>query len=473
MLLTLCLSCSLWLPLNGVANNLPGLGEPSDNALSPNQEVALGRELMRQLRHTLPMIPDLQINEYLRDLGAALGTYARSDYLRNYRFYLVDDSQINAFALPGGHICTYAGLVLAMEQEQQLASVLAHELAHLTQRHHARAFASSSKTRLSTAAAVIAALVIGASNPEAGQAALAAGLAISQQNAINYTRSHEYEADRIGIGILADAGFNPDAMPRTFDVMQQRNSLNRSGTDFEYLRTHPLDSNRIAEARTRARQLGRDRRNPRPDRELDFQLFRTRLEILTTNGDNTLQARYQTRFDRSNNDNVARYALALLADRTGQYRRSHELLEPLREKAPENLMVQLLAASARTELGRYQESEDILRQSMETHPSSYAAVSMLSELFSRQSHLRKAADLIRRYQRQIDDPEPASWRELANLQQKMSDDAGSHESLAQYFIALDETRRAIEQVELAVPMVPAGSQQELRLRALLKSLEAG
>ncbi len=139
-----------------------------------------------------------------------------------------------------------------MDQEEQLASVVAHEVAHVTQRHHARAFATGNRATLSTAAAILAAIIIGQASPQAGQAALAAGLAASQQSAINFTRSNEVEADRIGIEILANAGYDARAMAESFSILRRKNSLNTSNLQLEYLRTHPLDNNRIAEATDRA-----------------------------------------------------------------------------------------------------------------------------------------------------------------------------------------------------------------------------
>jgi len=179
--------------------NLPDLGEPADNTLSIKDEQQLGEQFMRQIRTQLPLVRDVQLNEYIQELGNRLVLASGKSDSRAFTFFLIDDPQINAFAIPGGYIGVNSGLVEAMAVEEQLASVIAHEVAHVTQRHHARAFATGKNATLSTAAAVLAAIIIGQASPQAGQAALAAGLAASQQSAINFTRSNEVEADRIGI----------------------------------------------------------------------------------------------------------------------------------------------------------------------------------------------------------------------------------------------------------------------------------
>ena len=166
-----------------------------------------------------------------------------------------------------------------MDYEEQLAAVVAHEVAHVTQRHHARAFATGTRSSVSTAAAVLAAILIGQASPQAGQAALAAGLAATRQSAINFTRSNEIEADRIGIEILANAQYDASAMAESFDILRRKNSLNTANLQLEYLRTHPLDNNRIAEAADRASSVRSSRRRVQ---QHDFQLFKARLAVLTS-----------------------------------------------------------------------------------------------------------------------------------------------------------------------------------------------
>ena len=156
--------------------NLPDMGEPADSALSPVEEQLLGAQFMRQIRARLPLVRDVQITEYIQELGDRLVLSAGKSDPGKFTFFVIDDPQINAFAIPGGYVGINSGLIAAMAHEEQLASVVAHEIAHVTQRHHARSFATGSRATLSAAAAVLAAVIIGQASAQAGQAALAAGL---------------------------------------------------------------------------------------------------------------------------------------------------------------------------------------------------------------------------------------------------------------------------------------------------------
>jgi len=447
--------------------NLPQMGEPADNALSPQQEKLMGQEFMRQIRAQLPLIRDTLSNEYLSNLGHRLASSAKNRDISEFSFFIVADQSINAFAIPGGYIGVYAGLAQAMQREDQLAGVVAHEIAHVTQRHHARAFATAGKNRMSTAAAILAAIVIGASNPEAGQAALAAGLAISQQTALNYTRAHEYEADRIGIRILSDADLDPSALAETFEILRRRNSLNTSGYQIEYLRTHPLDSNRIAEARSRAAGL------QQPDtetRQLDFLLFRARLAVLSSRDDARLQRRLQTEFARGKNHDAA-YALALLAARNDNFKQAEQYLQGALQAHPDNIFISLLQASLLFDQGQISKSTDIHEQLLSVYPGRYPIVEQFANQLISQRKLKKAAAVIRRYQRATASPSTQAWRELANIQERLGQLADSHESLANYFLELNELVRARQQLELALRRTDRGSNDELRLSAQLRDIK--
>jgi len=212
----------------GSQSNLPSMGEPADSALSPREEQAIGRQLMRQIRATLPLARDTQLEEYIDTLGQKL-VQASGRQTGGFNFFIIQDKAINAFAIPGGYIGVNQGLIEAMDYEEQLAGVLAHEIAHVTQRHHARTFATGKSRSLSAAATILAAILIGQASPEAGQAALAAGLAVTQQTSINFTRSNEIEADRIGIDILRSAEFDPTAMAESFAILERKNRLNTAG----------------------------------------------------------------------------------------------------------------------------------------------------------------------------------------------------------------------------------------------------
>ncbi|MEL7448185.1 MAG: M48 family metalloprotease [Pseudomonadota bacterium] len=237
------------------ANELPDIGNPASAVISKNQEYQFGRMIMHQMDSSGVLINDPEITDYIQHLGYRLA-YHGNDSEQRFTFFVVDDPSINAFALPGGFIGVHTGLIMASANENELAGVMAHEIAHVTQRHIARSIQDSSETSMLTTAAMVAALVIGGlsgAGSDAAVAALSAAQAAGIQRQINFTRANEYEADRIGIGILADAGFDPEGMGTFFETLQRRSGIvNR---DLEFLRTHPVTQNRIAEARNRAARL--------------------------------------------------------------------------------------------------------------------------------------------------------------------------------------------------------------------------
>ena len=446
------------------------MGEPADTTLSPLEEQELGAEFMRQIRDGLPLVRDVQLEEYIQALGMRLALASGRTGGRTFTFFLIDDDTINAFAIPGGYVGINAGLVEAMGREEQLAGVVAHEVAHVTQRHHARTFATGNRASISAAAAVLAAVLIGQASPEAGQAALAAGLAATQQSAINFTRGNEIEADRIGIDILANADYDARAMAESFAILRRQNSLNTSGSGVEYLRTHPLDNDRIAEAADRAQ--GQPARPSVP--QTDFMLFKARLAVLTTDDTAQLERGYRAGLERGGDaaEAGATYALALIALRANRLDEALGRLERLDELAPAHPMVELLRADVLEAKGQERDSRGRLEALEDLYPERYSIVEKRVEQLVRARRLDAALDVAQGYLRRAEDPDPLAWRQLAGIRQGLGDTAGSHEALARYFTALDELQRAEGQLELALRQVPAASQDELRLEASLKAIRA-
>lgn len=251
--------------------NLPNLGDPTLDSFSSKEERQLGLAFYRSLRANLTFVEDLQINDYLNSIGQRLASHsdAAGD---KFNFFIIQAPTINAFAGPAAYIGIHTQLILEAKNESQLASVLAHEIAHVSQRHLARAFDNSGKSTALTIATLLAAILIGTQDSQAGQAALLSGIAGSQQSSINFTRSNEYEADRIGIGILGNTGINPEGMVEFFEILLDKSPDN----GIEYLRTHPLSSNRVAEAKDRLPKTS----ETLPKNTLDFEFAKARLVIM-------------------------------------------------------------------------------------------------------------------------------------------------------------------------------------------------
>jgi predicted Zn-dependent protease len=294
--------------------NLPDMGSGANAMISRADEYQVGRVMVHNLRKEGAVLEDPEVTEYLQGLGQRLGVEAQ-DGTQRFQFFMVRDPSFNAFALPGGFIAVHSGLYLQTDSESELAGVIAHEIGHVTQRHIARAIQAQSRQSITTMAAMLGAILIGAmaggGDAAPGLITLAQGAALQQQ--INFTRMEEYEADRVGMGYLAAAGFDPNAVASLWS-----SKLRSDGPDLseipEMLRTHPVDRLRIAEARQRAAQL--------PKRtvtdSLGYQLIRERVRVIAAPSDSDLRGYYSARLDKGERTLAVRYGLALAQMRRGQ-----------------------------------------------------------------------------------------------------------------------------------------------------------
>ncbi len=467
MLIRFWLLCAL-LPLCQPAtaiDNLPRMGEPVDQSLSPLEERKIGEQFMRQAQASLPIVEDYQANEYIQQLGERLlANIPGIEY--PYRFFLLLNDSINAFAVPGGYIGINSGLIRAFEKESQLAAVMAHEIAHVTQRHHARAYSAQSHNGLTAAATILAALIIGQNSAEAGQAALATGIAVSQQNQINYTRANEYEADRIGIDILAGAGFTPTGMVESFDILSKNSALNSSSFRLEYLRTHPLSDNRIAEAKNRAASLGKAGEKD----SLRYQLFKVRLAVLASQDTDYLSQLLLNSKNASENI-PAQYGLALLEERSGNTAKAEQRLSTLMHSAGDDFFLQMLDARIEYASGNQQLGTNKFLDLIDLYPTRYSPVKNLSDLLIEDDRLQHAYEVLSLYVRRTVRTEHNVYRQLANIQQKMGNETASHEYLAVYYEKSGQMNDAKRQLEMALNSADKGSPAELRISAKLKQLK--
>jgi predicted Zn-dependent protease len=254
-----------------MSDGLPDLGDVSQAALSPLQERQIGRQSLLQIRASKEYLNDAEIEDYLNQLGNKLVESSPEPSL-DFEFFAIDDYAVNAFALPGGFIGVNAGLLLTTQSESELASVLSHEISHVTQHHLARMIAGQQDNSLVSIAAIAIAILAARTNPQASEAAIVSSQAGMIQKQLNFTRAYEEEADRIGLQLLQRSGFDTHAMPDFLQRLQKATSLLDSNAP-NYMRTHPITSDRIAEIENRVQK------QPYrliPD-SLNFQLVRTKL----------------------------------------------------------------------------------------------------------------------------------------------------------------------------------------------------
>ncbi|MEW8506223.1 MAG: M48 family metalloprotease [Candidatus Thiodiazotropha sp.] len=452
---------------------LPELGSPSDQYLTPSDEARLGRDFMLNLRKTGKVLDDPQISEYIQQLGEKL--LKQSDAVgQKFTFFVVDQPEINAFAGPGGYIGIYSGLILATQSESELASVIAHEIAHVTQKHLLRAFDAANRMSGKTAALLLASLLVGvAGSPDAGIAMATGVQASSLQEQINFTRSNEEEADTVGIQILAKSDFNPRAMPVFFERLTQASRLYESGIP-EILRTHPVTTNRIADALGRAEKYSY-RQFPG---NLSYHLTREALRVKQFKDPVKAVTHFATGLNdgRHLNKEAHRYghALALTANR--QFSEAEKIIEELLQGNPSQIEYILAAA----DLAGRSENRDKVLKILDTYyslmPENYPLASAYIEALTTANKLGKAREITQQ-SITLRNNEPRLYRLLSKIEELDDNQAESHRMLAEAFVANGELAPAVQQLEIALNSVNKSdfyltSRIESRLNKLRDLLKA-
>ncbi|MGE6457644.1 beta-barrel assembly-enhancing protease [Klebsiella quasipneumoniae] len=313
------------------ADTLPDMGTSAGSTLSIGQEMQMGDYYVRQLRGSAPLINDPLLVQYINGLGMRLVSHANS-VRTPFHFYLINNDQINAFAFFGGNVVLHSALFRYSDNESELASVMAHEISHVTQRHLARAMEDQKRNAPLTWVGALGSILLAMASPQAGMAALTGTLAGTQQGMISFTRQNEEEADRIGIQVLQRSGFDPQAMPMFMGKLLDESRY--STRPPEMLLTHPLPESRLADARNRANQM-------RPvvvQSSADFYLAKARTLGMYTNGDNKLGTDLLNAWDKGNirQQHAAQYGRALLAMESNNFDQARKTLQPLLSADPQN-----------------------------------------------------------------------------------------------------------------------------------------
>jgi predicted Zn-dependent protease len=449
-----------------VYSDLPSIGDSSSSAISPEQQKQLGAEMMRQLRQSGIVLDDTEITSYLNALGQRLTSNSDSGG-QLFTFFVVNDPAINAFAGPGGYIGVNSGLILAAENESELAGVLAHEISHVTQHHLARAFEAQQGLSLPSMAAMLAAILIGTQNSQAGMAAISAVAAGGAQYQINFTRDNEKEADRVGIQTLAQSGYDPYGMPRFFERLQKNSRLYGSHPP-EFLLTHPVTTNRIAEATSRAESFS----GHKTQDSLDFQLIRAKLRVMEYNDPKQVLEDFQRYSDTSDNaPPYKRYEYALLLSAAGKTAESSRILEQLHRKDPDRIAYRLALANVYERGGNYAQALKTYKDSLDLYPGNltfllpYASALIVVNEAPRAYKL--ASDI-----RKDQYSNPLVYKLLAQAAEATGRKVEMHEAMSQYYFLNGYTRDAIQQLELASREPGLSDYDSARVEARQKELEA-
>ncbi len=450
----------LVLALTVQADNLqlPDIGESSGTIISPEQEYQIGVEFLRRIRLAYALQEDPEVNAWITTLGERL--VANSDNpAQSFTFFVINDSAINAFAAPGGFIGVNTGLILAAESESELASVLSHEIAHITQRHLARAYEAQDKLNIPSIAGVIAAILIGSQSGDAGLATLAASQAATLQAQINFTRSNENEADYIGIQTLARSGFDPGAMASFFERLQQASRYYSRPPEF--LSTHPVTTARIANARDRSAGYGYKQI---PD-SMEFLLMREKLRVLSLPRHDVLK-RYENALQTGqySNEAASRYGYAIALMRRNQYFRAREHIDWLLKQEPERSSYLILNAEYHIATRQSEKALEIYQHALKIYPQDHALTVLYAQTLLDLGQANKSREVLQNHMRG-----QSTDAELYKLRARAEGRAGypveAHLSMAEYHYLNGQTHSAIRQLDQALQLPNLSFYQSSKIEA--------
>ncbi|NWA29199.1 M48 family metallopeptidase [Pseudomonas gingeri] len=441
----LTLACLLASP--GFADDLPSLGDASSAIVSPQQEFQLGRAWLSLLRSEVKQLNDPQLKDYVETTVYKL---AESSQVQDRRlvFILIDSNQLNAFAAPGGIIGINGGLFLNAQTEGEYAAVLAHELAHLSQRHFARGVEAQQRMQLPMMAALLTGIVIAAAGGgDAGIATIAGTQAAAFQEKQRFSRQNEQEADRIGILTLEKAGYDPRSMPTMFERLMRIYRFDAKPPEF--LLTHPVTESRIADTRNRAEQS-------KPGGIEDsqrYQLIRARVILSYEDSPGLAAKRFRAQLDENPKSDVARYGLAIAQLKGTQLNEARATLKPLLDKSPNDITYNLAQIDLDTAASRFPEAMQRVDKMLLQYPASYPLKQERIDLLIKQNHPAEAEkaldDLLKA---RPDDPDV--WYQLAETRGQSGNIIGLHQARAEYFALVGDFKQAIQQLDFAKRRAP-------------------
>ena len=423
--------------------SLPELGDRVSGAVSYSQEKAIGEMFLEQVYSQAPLISDPLLYEYTEHLLYRLSEYSQVKD-RYFTLLLIDDDSLNAFAAPGGVIGVNGGLFLYSDNEGQFSSVIAHELAHLSQRHFARNVLKSQDSNLASALVMVSSIAIAliSNNPNA----MAVGPAILQSQNLRYSRLFEKEADRVGFSNLVKAGYDPKSMGEMFENM---NEIRRLSGDLppEFLLTHPLSSSRISDAFNAAENLSSE--NTKRD-SLEFSLMKTRLEIYYENIPSNALRRFQQRAKEKQTD-ANLYGLALAYKKNNDYQKSLDVINKIILKYPKNLVLNNTKIDILYEFNKNEEALFLVNKFLEISPRNYPLSISKAKILLAMKKDFESEEIIRD-QLLTKNNNPELWLLLSEIQRSSKNIVGYHQSRAEYFLLLGQNERALNQLEFALKL---------------------
>ncbi|MDX9688261.1 MULTISPECIES: M48 family metalloprotease [Halopseudomonas] len=432
------------MPLTANEFNLPSLGDTSSSIMSREQEYQLGRAWLSMLRGSVRTLEDPLLKDYVERHVMGLAETSQLED-RRLTFVTLDSPQLNAFAAPGGIIGVNGGLFLHAHSEAEFASVMAHELAHLSQRHFARGLQHQQQNRIPLMTAMLASIILAASGGgDAGFAALASTQAAAIQEQRRFSRQNEQEADRIGLLNLKGAGYDPNAMPDMFERLARLSRFSR--TPPEFLLTHPVNQSRIADSRNRAGQLSGDGRRD----SLYYQMMRARVQLFYEESPGLAAQRFRALLDQHEGEHsAARYGLALALIRSGQQAEAETELQTLLAEHPDNIAVQLAQVELDGSRNRLDQALTRLDQLLAMQPDNYPLLEAKANMLLRKQDYRGAEQVTDRLARLRSD-DPDVWYLVSEVRGLAGNILGVHQARAEYFMLAGDLDQADEQLDQAL-----------------------
>lgn len=457
-LLALCLTLiGNAAPASDPTADLPTLGDGSSRIVSPAMEKQIGRQFLKQINAVLPTINDPILKYYVETQIADLAQYSQLKE-KVLEVVLIDSPAVNAFAAPGGVVGVNLGLLLTAEDVHEYSSVMAHELAHLSQRHFARGIEEQREAMLPTMASMIAAIAIGmAAGGDAGIAAMSASQAAAQSSQLRYSRSRETEADRIGMNTLVNAGLDPDGMARMFDRMGR--AYRYSSKPPEFLLTHPLTERRVADAKTNALKYPPRQYEDSPD----YTLARMRAVVHYSDSPEVAVKHFRKEVADNPDSAAAQYGLALALSRAGEHEEAVPLADALFASAPDRLLFVAAYAEFLTAAGELDQALTLLERQLLLNPDNPPLAMLYADALMQNEEYDIAEEVLTR-QSKIRPNDIDVWYELAEVAGKAGDIVAVHRARAEFFALHGAYTRAIQHLEYARRLV---SQDNSQLQAML------
>ncbi|MGD9264149.1 MAG: M48 family metalloprotease [Lysobacterales bacterium] len=449
--------------------DLPELGNSASDILSTADEREYAEHLLRQMRAYELLVEDPLISDFFSDMGYSLA--ANSDKPEAaFTFVVIDQEVINAFAAPGGVIALHSGLILLADTQDEVAGVLSHEIAHVTQLHMYRAFEKSRTMNIISMLAMMGLILASGGDGDVVSGAVVGAQAVAAQAQINFTRHNEVEADRVGIRTLAASGYDPQGMADFFQKMAQSTRANGEGPP-EFLRTHPVSVNRIAEAENRIHSMP----PVQPDEGRQFYIVQARLRALLERDPNKAIEHFRSELDKPLSParrNGNQYGLAIAMQRNTEYEEAEELLSSLLEEEPNRLAFQLQMADLQRERGQHQQAIDALDALHQVFPGNRAIAMEYARALLEQDDpaLAGTASTVLKQQLTTRKNDPALYALYAQASSLAGDEIRATEAIAESYYLRGGTEEAITQLESLEKRDDLDYYQRARVSARLMEL---